>query len=918
MCANRTILDEYESVLKQSQAKFGSRTVLLYEVGSFYELYSTGETGEGSLEFDIHAVCELLNIQVTRRNKNVLEVSRANFLMAGFPSYCQDKFTKILLDHNHTVVIVNQQINSASKKPTRAITQVLSPGVSLDISSDWNYIMCIYFYPIKNGSGAAISYMDVGTGECSVLDLPPSREICDEINRVLLATPPREVYLAGEIGGFSNPMALIERLDLHNVYVHNRVNQREYDFDSVFFQNQFLRKVYPNTGLLQPLEFLNVERHPMVARCFVALLVFVSNHSEQLLKMIGKPAFVEDKSHLKLSASAAAQLNVTSPSCNAVTLMSTLNRCKTAIGRRAFTARVLQAPTCVAEIEKQYDKQDAMISSGDYTFVRKCLAGTLDIKRAIHRMEIGVANVSDILNTAKTLSKLEGLECCGTISSESDGLQFVNDVKACKAAIDGCIDLEASSESSGGPIKVFKHGIHSDLDEMFSEMRAQEMAMDTFVSKMNQLAGADMFKKETTDRDGAHLAVTVKRFKQFEAAVCAKDRDGIVMKRVSASSTSCRVFHPSMTTAWDKIILIKDNIKKTTEAHFLDFAQRFVREYEHQFNNIVASIGCLDVCSTNAANAVDFYYTRPKIEGARPFVKATGLRHALVERIQHGEAYVPNDVHLDSDGILLYGVNASGKSCFMKSVGLAIIMACSGMYVPCSEMSFYPFQKIFTRIPSGDDISRGRSTFTNEVIELRNIMSNACNGSLVIGDELCSGTESVSAMAIVAAGIVSLSKAGTAFVFASHLHGIVQIPEVEALSASGRLNVFHMGVVYNDKEKRLVYDRVMQPGPGSSLYGLEVCRALDMDPAFIMLANGIRERIVGTPWVPRKKSRYNAKLYKDVCSVCGGKGDDVHHVVEQHQADSTGKIGHFHKNALHNLQNICKRCHVLIHAQEQK
>jgi DNA mismatch repair protein MutS len=892
-----SILDEYEAVLQEYQVKFGDRTVLLFEVGSFFELYSAD--AEAS-EFDIHHVCDLLNIQVTRRNKNVAEVSRANYLMAGFPSYCIDKFTKVLVDNNFTTVVVTQ--TTPPPKPKRAVTRVLSPGVNLDASTDWNYMMCMYFYEAKHEIGVAVAYMDVGTGESFVLEIAPSRSISDDINRVLISTAPKEVYIVGS--GISEPSALLKSLDLSNMYVHNCINANEHDFHNVHFQNQFLKKVFDNTGMLQPLEYLNIERHPLISCAYVAMLAFVGNHSGELLKKISKPMHVIDTNTLILSATAAVQLDVmTGANRRCPSLLSTLNRCKTAIGRRAFINSVLNASTCVSDIEEQYDIQDSLIASKAFVTVRNCLSGTIDIKKVVHKMDIGLAKLYDVMCLAKALSKFE------MITVDVKGMhKFMKLVKACKTSIEESIDIVDAQKKQ----HVFVSGKHADLDRMLEEAAQIDEKMNAYVSMYNVLAGSEIFRMDTNERDGAHMIVTIKRFKGFEMGHGEAAHD-LTTKRVSPTSASYKVFHSELTACHERLIALTDKITKTTELHFARFVAEFVDTHKQHLEDIIMMVGKLDIWSNNAANAVEFYYARPKIEGNSPFVEAKQLRHPLVERIQQNEMYVPNDVVLRENGMLLYGVNASGKSCYMKSVGLAIIMACSGMYVPCSKMSFYPYKKIFTRIPSGDDISRGRSTFTNEVVELRNIISNACGKSLVIGDELCSGTENISAMSIVAAGIVALSRSKTAFVFASHLHGIVQICEVQELVDAGALNVFHMGVTYNDKDKRLVYGRKIQPGVGSTVYGLEVCRALDMDPSFIMLANNIRERILGTPMVPRKKTRYNARLYKDVCTMCGGKGDDVHHIIERHTAGKNGRIEHFHMNALHNLQNVCKKCHKNMH-----
>ena len=908
------IFDEYDNVLREHQAKFGSNTILLFEVGSFYEMYSLG--GKDAI-FDIHAVCEILNIQVTKRNKNVVEVSRANCLMAGFPSYCLEKFSRTLVENNFTVVIVSQ--TSPPPKPKREVTSVMSPGVDVsEAKRDWNFVMCIYFFEAKQRQlGAAISYMDVGTGEAFVLDIPPCKDIASQVNRVLLSAGPREVCLIGNIVEAGSDDGFVTRLDLSSAYVHNALGAESLsNVGNIFFQNQLLRKVYAERiGLLQPLEYLDLERSPMLAAAFVSLLAFVSDHSEVLVRKIGKPTIVREDTHLLLSSTSAVQLNLVSPhpTSRSPSLLSMLNRCKTAIGRRAFSRRALSPPICVANIEQQYETQEVLRNNGVWEKMRHVLAGTIDVKRVTHRMEIGMATVADVVALCNTLSKLGSLVVDGVTAAT----ELRNRANEVHGDLTSKFDVEtAASGKNIEKANIFRPGVCAELDALHEVARKLQGELDTFGTHLNALAGADVFRADQNDREGAFLVVTIKRYQQF-AKMHAETAATLDTRKVSPSSASFKVFHPTMTRQQEQLVCTQDRIRKCTLAAFDRFVATVVEEHRVSMEAIISMIGDIDVWTTNVANAIEFGYTRPRLcdNSSAPFIDAVGLRHPLVERLHIREGYVPNDVQLSGSGMLLYGVNASGKSCFMKSVGLAVIMACSGMYVACSSMRMAPYKSIHTRIPSGDDIARGRSTFTNELIELRNILSAASAHSLVIGDELCSGTETVSAMSIVAAGVVTLANKGSSFVFASHLHDIVSIPEVVKLTEKQKVRICHMGVAYDEGKQKLMYERRLKDGIGSTMYGLEVCRAMDMDPGFLIMANKIRSGITKTPFVPTKKSRYNARLFKDVCALCNNRGDDVHHLIEQHTADASGFIASgIHKNALHNLINICKACHDRAHS----
>ena len=127
--------------------------------------------------------------------------------------------------------------------------------------------------------------------------------------------------------------------------------------------------------------------------------------------------------------------------------------------------------------------------------------------------------------------------------------------------------------------------------------------------------------------------------------------------------------------------------------------------------------------------------------------------------MNNDEIYIANDIILNMKkdnfprGILLFGTNAVGKTSFIKSIGICIIMAQSGFFVPCSYMKYKPYKNIFTRILGNDNLFKGLSTFAVEMCELRTILTQCDKNSLILGDELCSGTESDSALSIFVAGL---------------------------------------------------------------------------------------------------------------------------------------------------------------------
>jgi len=263
-----------------------------------------------------------------------------------------------------------------------------------------------------------------------------------------------------------------------------------------------------------------------------------------------------------------------------------------------------------------------------------------------------------------------------------------------------------------------------------------------------------------------------------------------------------------------------------------------------------------------------------------------------------------------------------GKTSLIKSIGIAILMAQSGMFVPCSSMIYYPYKSIFTRIIGNDNLFKGLSTFAVEMSELRTILRMSDENSLILGDELCSGTESISAMSIFLAGIKQLYDKNSSYVFATHCHEIIHLEEITSLT---KLSLNHMEVYYDKEKDRLIYDRKLKKGVGSNMYGLEVCKSLLLPQEFLELANNIRLKYhpESNSILLKKTSHYNSQKIKGICEKCGIHiSEEVHHLEYQEDANKKGIIKKekkiFHKNHLANLINICKTCHDEIHKKKQK
>ena len=366
-----------------------------------------------------------------------------------------------------------------------------------------------------------------------------------------------------------------------------------------------------------------------------------------------------------------------------------------------------------------------------------------------------------------------------------------------------------------------------------------------------------------------------------------------------------------------------DRLAKEIICFYSSYVKEFPRLFDTSLSIISKWVALLDLAYCKAKIARKYNYCKPIIDkkAEKAYFSAKKLRHPLIEHLQQRELYVTNDVLLgknnDYSGMLLYGTNAVGKTSLIRSVGICIIMAQTGLYVPCSSFKFSPYKSIYTRILGNDDLFKGLSTFAVEMSELRTILRGADKDSLILGDELCSGTESDSALSIFTAGVETLHERKSTFLFATHFHEIQNYSEIKALH---NMCAKHMAVLYDKSKNVLVYDRKLRDGPGDAMYGLEVCKSLSLDDGFLKRAHEIRCKYNDDVLhlLDAKKSHFNSKKYLvyEICSKI--KASEVHHLQYQNRADEKGFIDTFHKNHKANLVNICHVCHDKIHSSKSQ
>ena len=980
-----TIHDEYLFYQEKYEKKYGkNKTIVLMQIGSFHEAYSTDTRG-----YNLTEISELLNIILTKKDKKVKEVSEKNPYMLGFPSVALSKYLKVLIDNGFTVVIIDQV--TPPPNPKREITGIYSPGTYIQesFSPDSNNIVCLYIEDElqKNGQNLTcigMSVVDLSTGENTIHEaysqFGDDKYALDETLRFLNSYNPTEIiiYVKSNKLNEENIILYLE-LDskIYHYYDCNSKTQSKLSkhYFKLSYQNEFLGKIYKDTGMLSSLEYLDLERKPYATISFIALLDFAYQHNENIINNLFKPSIFKSNKHLILGNNAGCQLNVFEnnslenfSNCRYKSLFDVVNNTSTSMGRR-YLKYILSAPLIdTQELRTRYDCiEEALrtsISTGKYNHEElyitledhlKCI---LDLERLNRKVSLNIIHPFEFANLLESydevFSIIKVLRKTNNMSKLIPDKKVVSNLLKFKKECKKTFNLNEMKKYCINDIQnsFFKKGINKKIDNiqvrMDNNMEFMEnicAILSKYIDTKSKFNNDDVkINIKKNDRDGYYLDLTKVRAQNLKKNLANiktikvtedydLDPNKLEFKELTKGNT--KIFFDDLTKKSNSLIVLREKIMSMCKDGYVDILTTFYKDYGHTFKKLVQFISIIDFIKSSAKTAKLNNYVKPEIVMDKNnkvldngYVKCENLRHPIIERIKEDTEYIPHNVELGRygenklDGMLIYGLNSAGKSSLMKAIGLSIIMAQTGMYVPATNFKYSPYDSLFARISSNDNIFKGLSSFALEMTELRAILKRTGPKTLVIGDEVCRGTEHTSGNSIVAATIINLAKTGSSFMFATHLHDIAKMERIKNLK---NVQAFHLTVDYDEEKDVLIFDRLLKPGHGTEVYGITVAKYIIHDADFMSLAQEIKNELTNQPNIvlPQKTSKYNTKLYIDKCHVCGitnstGGYFDTHHINHQKDCDDgfVKDKPHIKMNAKYNLIPLCESCHHKVHHDE--
>ena len=925
------MIELYQGFYKDAKEKYGDKIVVLMQVGKFFEMYDSCPIATGQSQTNIREASALLEISVSETPISVKKGPVThNKLFSGFPDYVVKKYERILIRQGYRGVFITQEKEGKAYK--REVSNIVSAGTFAEEEADYGEPPILdrwlwgFFCEQEDSLLVHSAAISCATGKIIVGNTMVASSNNDDIYLALSTYEPAEVIVWTEHDSKIEASTLREMFHLpFEIPLH--IRSYEQQKGAVQREEDILIRAFAMERQLLLAE-LQIDRKPDTRRVLAHLLAFVEEHNPSLIKNLKLPTDFQASEYVRLGNHTLEQVGMINKNRDKQNecYFHYFNKVQTACGRRALRQRLLQPIKDVAVLRKriaiidQWRTASPQAVAGVVTSLKK----VYDIEKLYRRVQLKSATVADVWKLLTSIIAVSGIiagtESAG-FSETVDGVairEYIGELRqrwdlVKLAAVRDAKEIECVNPWLSSTAEL------DELEKGWAEAKAEYAGI---LAECRTIVSDAFLPTREDDRPFAVYGTKTRCDKVFKAKVLTPS---LRVEDVKGNHYLCSNEIDALNKRGLKIL--KDWQKEWSTVWPAEL-ERLSAGLLCVFPQIVSFVSETDMNLNLALRAEEYGYCSPVYdEGDQSGLVAEGLRHGILERIRRDVVYVPHNIALGSlakgsnfvaaaeGGILLFGVNSSGKSSLMKSIGLSVLLAQAGCPVPATSFTIVPYSSVFTRILGNDNLWAGMSSFVVEMTEFRNILEYSDAGSLVLGDELCAGTETSSAAALVAAGLECLLEKRASFFFATHLHELQKFPELMGLAS---LKWLHLRVRFDPVNGTLTYDRDLQEGCGQMNYGLEVCRALRMPTVFLDKAVAFRRRLQGqaASVFQAPISRYNINVVRHACSVCSADGIhtlEVHHIIPQEKAKKGKVAPGVQMNHAGNLAVLCEECHTKHH-----
>ncbi|MDI6803481.1 MAG: DNA mismatch repair protein MutS [Bacteroidota bacterium] len=788
-------------------------TILLFRMGDFYETFDD----------DAKVTSKILGITLTKRgNGNAGETP-----LAGFPYHALDNYLPKLLKAGKRVAICEQLEDPKFAKGIvkRDVIEVVTPGVSFSEkileTKQNNYLASVYLpSPLATSDDIiGFAFVDVSTAEFGVSEFPLKN-------------------LKDQIQTFNPAEILVQKRDIDTIQ-----NILKESYKSIFtklddwiFNYDYSYELLITHLKTQSLKGFGIEGSRVGIVAAGAVLNYLQETQKANLTHIKKIFPHNTSEYITLDPSTKRNLEITKSieGKEEGTLFWVLDKTKTPMGGRLLKRWIIQPLLNIKPIQERLEAVGELVKYSD--MLRKVgdvLLNFGDLERLIAKVCTGRANPREMIALKNNLMQVVNLKSainkaeCLTLSEIRDEFVILSDlIDDISKTIN---DEPPLSLADGG---VIKKECNSKLDEL----------RDITLNGKSWIANLQLKERERTGINSLKVAFNNVFGYYIEVTNTHKDKIPSDYIRKQTISTGERFITPELKEYEEKILNAEEKIVALETEIFNELRLKAADQAAVIQKNAQLA-ATIDALASLAETAVEQEYTYPEIDDGN-LINIIEGRHPVIERLlPPGDQYTPNDTYLlneENQILIITGPNMSGKSSYLRQVGLIVLLAQIGSFVPAKKAHIGIVDKIYTRVGASDNIASGESTFLVEMHEAAHIVNTATPRSLILLDEVGRGTSTFDGISIAWALTEHLhNRIGAKTLFATHYHELNELADLFPRIKNYKVDVRE----YGDK---VIFLHKVTPGFADHSYGIQVAQMAGLPEEVTDRAKKILKNLEGS------------------------------------------------------------------------
>lgn len=788
--------------------------IVFFRMGDFYEMFYE----------DAHIASKVLGLTLTSRGHG----KAGDVPLAGFPYHALEGYLAKMIKAGYKVAVCDQVEDPKLAKGIvkREVVQVVTPGTVTEevlLQSKRNNFLSALFLDANRCGMASV---DVSTGEFFVTEF-----LKEKLPEMVQSISPSEILVSEEQSEIIREFLAKQGL-------------------SPFFTKREPWLFNPNTGVeiltrhfgTTSLKGFGIEEFELAIGCAGVVFRYLQETQKSALSHIRSIRRYAENDYMLLDSATRRNLEIAESwgGEKEATLLSILDKTLTPMGGRTLSGWLFRPLLKLKSIRARLDAVEELFSDKKLrNKIQEFLKGMADSERIIARVVSGKAGPRELVALKRALERMASLKNLLEGVQSELLTRIRNTLSPCREVLEhiekALVEDPPATLSEGG---IFKQG----YDEKLDELRTLAVSGKDWIARLQQTererTGIPSLKIGYNQVFGYYIEVTKPHL--------AKIPKEYIRKQTLVNAE--RFVTPELKEMEEKILHAEEKML-ALESKLFQNLREFVARFAESIQENSRAIGELDALASFAQIAEEYKYVKPEVH-ERDEIEIEEGRHPVVERfLPPGESFIPNDTHLDTSEnqiLIITGPNMAGKSTYLRQVGLIVLLAHIGSFVPAKKAKISLVDRIFTRVGAQDNIARGESTFLIEMQETANILHNASSKSLVLLDEIGRGTSTFDGLSIawaVAEYLHNHSEKRAKTLFATHYH---ELTELALLFP----RIKNYNVAVREWADHIIFLRKIVPGGCDHSYGIHVARLAGLPQEVIERAKEILHNLESNALTP--------------------------------------------------------------------